>query len=34
MAIALENERLSYRELNARANKLAHHLRSLGAGAM
>ncbi|HSE19639.1 MAG TPA: amino acid adenylation domain-containing protein [Pyrinomonadaceae bacterium] len=29
-AVAFEDERLSYRELNAQANKLAHHLRSLG----
>ena len=33
VAVALEDERLSYRELNARANKLAHHLHCLGVGA-
>ena len=32
VAIALEDEQLSYREQNARANKLAHHLRGLGVG--
>ncbi|HXQ69567.1 MAG TPA: amino acid adenylation domain-containing protein, partial [Pyrinomonadaceae bacterium] len=31
-AIRLAGERLSYRELNARANQLAHHLRTLGVG--
>ena len=32
VAVALEDERLNYRELNARANKLAHHLHGLGIG--
>jgi amino acid adenylation domain-containing protein len=32
-AIAGAGRRLSYGELNARANQLAHHLRALGAGA-
>ncbi len=32
IAVVLENEQLSYRELNRRANQLAHHLRTLGVG--
>ncbi|PYS97534.1 MAG: non-ribosomal peptide synthetase, partial [Acidobacteria bacterium] len=32
VALVSKDERLSYRELNERANKLAHHLRGLGAG--
>jgi amino acid adenylation domain-containing protein len=32
VAVVLEDERLTYRELNERANKLAHHLRRLGTG--
>ncbi len=31
-ALVYENQRLSYRELNRRANQLAHHLRELGVG--
>jgi amino acid adenylation domain-containing protein/thioester reductase-like protein len=32
IAAIFEGQRLSYRELNVRANQLAHHLRSLGVG--
>ncbi len=32
MAAVFEGEQLSYRELNRRANQLAHHLRALGVG--
>ncbi len=32
IAVAFENERVSYGELNARANRLAHALRELGVG--
>jgi amino acid adenylation domain-containing protein len=32
IAVVFEEQQLSYRELNARANQLAYHLRSLGVG--
>ncbi|MBP5971792.1 amino acid adenylation domain-containing protein [Brasilonema sp. CT11] len=32
VAVIFENEQLTYRELNRRANKLAHYLRSLNVG--
>src|SRR5262249_38837611 len=32
IAVAHENRQLSYSELNARANRLAHYLREIGAG--
>ncbi len=33
IALAFGDERLTYRELNCRANQLAHHLQAYGAGA-
>ena len=30
VAVVFENEQLTYRELNCRANQLAHHLQKLG----
>ena len=33
IALVYENQHLTYRELNCRANQLAHYLRSLGVGA-
>ncbi|MBW4633663.1 MAG: amino acid adenylation domain-containing protein [Iphinoe sp. HA4291-MV1] len=32
VAVEFDSEQLTYRELNAKANQLAHHLRSLGVG--
>src|SRR5256886_16122518 len=32
VAAVFEDEQLTYRELNTRANQLAHHLRTLGVG--
>jgi amino acid adenylation domain-containing protein len=32
IAVVFENEEITYRDLNTRANKLAHHLRNLGVG--
>ncbi|MCX6047111.1 MAG: amino acid adenylation domain-containing protein [Chloroflexi bacterium] len=32
VAVVFEDQQLTYRELNARANQLAHHLQSLGVG--
>ncbi|MEH2232807.1 MAG: amino acid adenylation domain-containing protein [Nostoc sp.] len=32
VAVVFENQQLTYRELNCRANKIAHHLQTLGVG--
>jgi len=32
IAVVFEDQQLTYRELNARANRIAHHLRALGVG--
>jgi amino acid adenylation domain-containing protein len=32
IAVVFENQQLTYRDLNARANQLAHHLQALGIG--
>src|SRR6266550_3487133 len=32
LAVIYEDKQVTYRELNERANRLAHHLRSLGVG--
>src|ERR1700680_760873 len=32
LAVVCEEQQLTYRDLNARANQLAHHLRKLGVG--
>ncbi|MFN6540774.1 MAG: amino acid adenylation domain-containing protein [Nostoc sp. EkiNYC01] len=32
LAVVFENQQLTYRELNAKANQLAHHLQAMGVG--